>query len=434
MTEFNTLESTVVIGGRYRLRQPLGRGSYGETYLAEDLHLPGNPICVVKKFSPQNTSHHNLELGYRLFEQEANILYRLGKHEQVPQLLAHFVNQDDSEYYIVQEFIEGQDLTEEVQRGLSEADVVQLLIDVLEVLQYIHSEHVIHRDLKPSNIMRRIDRRIVLIDFGAVKEVSFIEDGQVSSTVAIGTRGYTPSEQANHKPRLASDIYAVGMIAIQALTKIHPRDLSDDPRTGEIIWQEYASVSDGLASVINKMIRYHFPQRYQTVSEVLVDLNRLQNSSYVDLVSRVRESLEELRDDIRMVRGGIVLPQVRLFLLDKIENFENLYAQYTASFPDKRLSTFLQKVCLDTDFEVDATHPAMLVLRSPQSSDRTIHTEESYRQILMSGHRKFKLSSPRDMISVARRIVQVIQTKPIIGESFSNIKNIVSRGLPLEDV
>ncbi|MEH1932646.1 MAG: serine/threonine-protein kinase [Nostoc sp.] len=421
------LEPSAVIGGRYSVVQELGKGSYGETYLAKDLHLPGEPICVVKKFSPQNRSHHNLEVGLRLFKKEAETLYRLGKHEQVPQLLAYFLNDDDYNYYLVQEFIEGQDLTEEIKNGLGEAKVVQLLIDILEVLKYIHDANVIHRDIKPSNIRRRIDEKIVLIDFGAVKEVSLLEEehGQVSYTVAIGTPGYRPSEQANGRPRFVSDIYAVGMIAIQALTKVHPKDLEEDPQTGQILWPGDTAISNNLAEIINKMVRYHFSQRYKSISEVLSELNRLQSSS-VDLVAKTREALNFLKDDIRIIRGGIVLPEIRLFLIKKIEHFENLYIEYTESLEDKKLSTFLRDVCKDSDFEVEPDHPAKLVLKNIVHIQRTIHSEESYTQILRSGHRKFKLTSPKRLIEIARQIIK----EPIIRKSFTDTLDSISKHLP----
>lgn len=424
------LEASAIIGGRYSIVKELGKGSYGETYLAKDLHLPGEPICVVKKFLPQNSSHRNLEVGLRLFKKEAETLYRLGKHEQIPQLLAHFYNDDDCNYYLVQEFIEGQDLTDEVKNGLEEDKIIQLLKDICEVLKYIHNENVIHRDLKPSNIRRRIDEKIVLIDFGAVKEVSLIEDehGQVSYTVSIGTPGYRPSEQANGRPRFASDIYAVGMIAIEALTKVHPKDLKEDPQTGEILWREHTAISNNLAEIIYKMVRYHFSQRYKSIPEVLFDLNRLQNRS-IDFVAENKKALNSLKDDIRIISGGIVLPEIRIFLIKNIENFENLFREHAESLKDKKLSTFLQDICKDSDFEIDPVHPAKLVLKNIITTRNTIHSEETYRQILMDGHRKYKLASPKHLIEIAGQIIK----ESIIRKKFTDTLNSISKHLPTID-
>ncbi|NMF66566.1 serine/threonine-protein kinase, partial [Brasilonema octagenarum] len=193
--------------------------------------------------------------------------------------------EQNQEFYIVQEYIKGQDLNQEVfsKRQLSEAEVIKLLREILEVLAFVHQKRVIHRDLKPSNIMRReSDGKIVLIDFGAVKQVTTQianAQGQTQFTVAIGTPGYVPSEQANGQPTLSSDIYAVGVICIQALTGMNPdprrRGFPTDSKTGEIIWQNQAQVSPKLANIIDKMIRYDYRQRYQSADEVLQALKTL---------------------------------------------------------------------------------------------------------------------------------------------------------------
>lgn len=197
----------------------------------------------------------------------------MGKlHDQIPSLFAHF--EENGEFYLVQDFIEGHDLTKELILGQksSESDTIKLLHDILEVLAIVHQQNVIHRDLKPANLMRRDDGKIILIDFGAVKEISTLvvnAQGQTSFTVGIGTSGYMPSEQAKGKPKLCSDIYAVGMIGIQALTGQAPYTLPEDPQTGEVIWRNQAQVSNNLANVLDKMVRDHFSQRYQNAEQAL---------------------------------------------------------------------------------------------------------------------------------------------------------------------
>lgn len=259
------------LGGRYQIVKYLGEGAFGVTFVAEDMQRPGNPQCLVKQFQPKNTDPHTLREARRLFDNEAKMLEKLGTHDQIPRLLAHF--EENEEFYLVQEFIEGHDLSQEVILGqkLSEAVVIKLLQDILEVLAFVHQHEIIHRDIKPSNIRRRQDGKIVLIDFGAVKQIStqvVNSQGQTSFTVAIGTRGYMPSEQANRHPQLSSDVYAVGMIAIQALTGIFPSNLPKDSQ-GEVVWQNQAQVSQQLADIIDKMVRYDFRQRYQSASEAL---------------------------------------------------------------------------------------------------------------------------------------------------------------------
>jgi eukaryotic-like serine/threonine-protein kinase len=260
------------LAGRYEITQTLGGGNFGVTYLARDILQPSKPLCVVKQLRP-NQSHPRV---VEFFQKEAALLESLGKHAQIPQLLAHF-NQDQH-LYIVQEFIEGQDLSREIVPGkqLSEGYASKLLQDVLEVLSFVHSQGVIHRDIKPQNLMRRSqDGKIFLIDFGAVKELGTLmvnTQGGVNSSVVIGTAGYMPNEQKNGKPCLGSDVYAVGMTIIQALTGVLPFDLQEDPLTGEVIWRQQAQVSDHLADVLTKMVRRHHSLRYAKAAEALQDL------------------------------------------------------------------------------------------------------------------------------------------------------------------
>ncbi|WP_051470083.1 serine/threonine-protein kinase [Fischerella sp. PCC 9605] len=262
-----------VLRNRYKILQQLGSGGFGDTYLAEDMDLPSHPKCVVKHLQTRNPNPEFLQIAKRLFNQEAEVLYRLGKrHDQIPELLAHF--EENGEFYLVQEFVDGHDLTAEITPGirLSEPQVVKLLQEILEVLAVVHEHNVIHRDIKLQNIMRRQDGKIVLIDFGSVKEIKNLAtniEGESTSTVVIGTPGYIPNEQANGKPRFCSDVYAVGMIGIQALTGIPPRKLPIDPNNGEVIWRNTANVSKKLADVLDNMVRYNFTQRYQTAADAL---------------------------------------------------------------------------------------------------------------------------------------------------------------------
>ncbi|NEQ21037.1 MAG: serine/threonine protein kinase, partial [Microcoleus sp. SIO2G3] len=216
-----------IIGGRYQIISPLGGGGFGTTFVAEDKHLPGHPQCVVKQLKPKtNDTPSVLQAARRLFEREARVLYQLGNHPQIPRLFAHF--EEDQEFYLVQEFIEGHELRQELLVGqpLGEAQVITLLQEILEILAFVHQQDVIHRDIKPSNLIRcKHDGKLVLIDFGAVKQIGtqvINPQGQTSLTIAVGSPGYMPSEQLAGKPRFCSDIYAVGILGIQAVTGLHP--------------------------------------------------------------------------------------------------------------------------------------------------------------------------------------------------------------------
>lgn len=276
---------------RYRVIRILATGGFGETYIAQDTKRPGNPICVVKHLKPANSEAKMFDTAKRLFQSEAETLEQLGNHDQVPRLLAYF--DENQEFYLVQEFIEGHPLGDELvpNQRWSESQVIELLVEVLDILKFVHGQGVIHRDIKPDNIIRRTsDKKLVLVDFGAVKQLRgaagyagrspMFTAPHHSATVAIGTPGYMPTEQGQGKPRPNSDMYALGIIAIQALTGVAPVDFQEDPNTGETIWQHLVPVSDALEAVLSKMVRYHFKDRFQSASEAIQALQPLSSTSY----------------------------------------------------------------------------------------------------------------------------------------------------------
>ncbi|MDY6782209.1 MAG: serine/threonine protein kinase [Cyanobacteriota bacterium] len=269
-----------LLDGRYEIIQTLGAGGFGQTYLARDTRRPGNPICVVKHLKPISNDQKALPTARRLFNSEAEILEQLGHHDQIPRLLAYF--EEEQEFYLAQDYVEGHTLTTELvpDRPWTESKVVQLLQGLLPVLEFVHSHGVIHRDIKPDNILRRLaDGKLVLVDFGAVKQITTqmaaVPNSPVGFTVAIGTPGYMPSEQAKGQPRPSSDLYALGTIAIQAITGINPSQFEYDPHTGEIIWQHHTAINPRLAAVLEGMTRYHFRDRYQSAREALQALEQL---------------------------------------------------------------------------------------------------------------------------------------------------------------
>ncbi|MEG4282701.1 tetratricopeptide repeat protein [Microcoleus sp. A006_D1] len=276
----------ITLGTRYSIIRHLGGGGFAQTYLAEDKQLPGNHLCVVKQLKPQSTDPETLRVARRLFDTEAQVLYKLGNHDRIPQLFAYF--EENQEFYLVQEFIEGHDLSQEITPvsagnagGMKEDQVITILQELLEILDFVHQQNVIHRDVNPRNILRRDrDNKLVLIDFGAVKEITTqITNSQPknSLSVSIGTPGYMPSEQAHGNPKLSSDIYAAGAIAIQCLTGITPHQMTKDPNTEEIIWQEKASVSSEFAKILDRMVKYDFRQRYSSAGETLEAIKELKN-------------------------------------------------------------------------------------------------------------------------------------------------------------
>ena len=264
---------------RYKVERILGSGGFGDTYLARDTALPHAPFCVVKHLKPKMETPEVQAIAQSLFEREAHMLYQLGECDSIPRLFAHF--EEQGQFFLVQEFIEGHNLSVELEPGKPwpSIQVKKLLHELLSVLSLLHQQHVIHRDIKPENIMRRQkDDRLFLIDFGAVKEIpqlTVTDTGATALTVAIGSPGYMPSEQAVGKPKAASDIYAVGMIAIQALTGKSPSQLPTDPNTGDRLWTIPADVSAEMAAFLKRMTHDHFSQRYPSAMEALAAFEQL---------------------------------------------------------------------------------------------------------------------------------------------------------------
>lgn len=249
---------------RYRITEHLVSTEYSDTYLAEDENLPDRPLCLVKRLKSQS------ERTRSLFDRETKVLYRLGQHDRIPELLARF--EENGYFYLVYQFIEGQPLSQDLIEGKpwEEQQVIALLQDILEILVFVHKKDIIHRDVHPQNLIRRTsDNKMVLIDFGAVKEISTSQTSTGQTRSRGGTQqDYIPPEQAIGSPKLCSDIYAVGIIGIQALTGIRPKQLRVD-NLGNPIWRQNAQVSPQLASILDQMVLYAFGQRYPSAIEAL---------------------------------------------------------------------------------------------------------------------------------------------------------------------
>lgn len=277
--------SQLLLRDRYRVLKALGQGGFGATFLAEDRILPGQPRCVIKQLRPSGTAPHMLQMARELFEREAATLGKIGNHPQIPRLLDYF--EDKEQFYLVQEYISGATLQQEIKRSgvLHEADIKQFLNEMLPILQYLHERQVIHRDIKPANLIRRTqDNKLVLIDFGAVKnqvtQAAASQSGQTALTAyAIGTPGFAPPEQMAMRPVYASDIYALGITCIYLLTGKSPKDLEYNPTTGEMIWEDIVQISQHLIEVLRKMLEVSVRNRYHCASEVL---RALEMEPYLD--------------------------------------------------------------------------------------------------------------------------------------------------------
>ncbi|HLO50494.1 MAG TPA: serine/threonine-protein kinase, partial [Kamptonema sp.] len=294
-------ELEIPLAFRYRAIKPIGQGGFGRTFLAVDENKSFSySHCVIKQFFPHNSSP---EKAAELFHQEAMQLETLGKHPQIPELLAHF--EQDGQQYLVQEFIAGKNLAEELaQKGaFNEILIRQLLQDLLPVLHFVHKSKVIHRDIKPENIIRRThpyqggitgfipilptdlgtsqpsvlpgfarDNQLVLVDFGAAKKVT--GNGLPQTGTIIGSAAYTAPEQLMGKAVFASDIYSLGVTCIHLLTEVPPFDLFDS-REGAWAWRDYLKVpvSDNLGDILDKMLQGATNRRYHAAGAIIRHLN-----------------------------------------------------------------------------------------------------------------------------------------------------------------
>ena len=267
--------SPTLLNDRYGIIKKLGEGGFGDTFLAEDTQMPSKRRCVIKQLKPITTNPQIWQLVQERFEREAAILEKLGEsNQQIPRLYAYFTTA--GQFYLVQEWIEGQTLTQKVQQQgtLSENFVREILVSVLPVLDYVHSHRIVHRDIKPDNIiLRQSDGKPVLIDFGAVRETIgtvITTGGNTARSIVIGTPGFMPSEQAAGRAVHGSDLYSLGLTAIYLLTGKLPQELETDPERDEILWQQHAlNVSPGLAGALNKAIQSHPRDRYSSAKEML---------------------------------------------------------------------------------------------------------------------------------------------------------------------
>ena len=279
---YKVLHAGDVIGEKYRIVNEIGSGGFATTYLAvieksvsKDVDSAPLEKCVVKQLQPRLNSQAIWDNARDRLDTEGMVLRWLGKHNQIPALIDHF--DENSQFYLVLEFIEGNEFDREVQNALlNEFQIIQFLHDVLNILNFVHQQGVIHRDIKPSNLIKRFkDGKFSLIDFGAVKEIGtaiFDSPKEVAQTQVIGTPGYMPPEQHSGKPLYSSDIYALGKTAIYGLTGRTPTDWENIETNEMVSWYEKTSISNELAKIINRMTSTKTAERYKSVQEVLDDI------------------------------------------------------------------------------------------------------------------------------------------------------------------
>jgi serine/threonine protein kinase/Tfp pilus assembly protein PilF len=276
-----------VFSGRYEIIQEFSQDESGHTYLAQDKKRHGYSVCLVKEFVPSSEffkegDREFLQQLFRLFQQQAEILKQLGHSDRFPKLLAYFQYQGN--FYIVQEFIEGRPLLDELVPGqpLSEEQVINLLAELLESLAMIHFYHINHGNIHPNNIIRsKHNHQLVLTDFAVFKQM-LSQNPQVAGKLA----GYQRSKLKAETSLFSDDIYAVGIIAIQALTGIPAEQLPRNPKTHKIIWKniwknQVKVKNRQLVSILNLMIDTGSRQRHFSIPKALKTLNKFSQKERV---------------------------------------------------------------------------------------------------------------------------------------------------------
>jgi len=268
---------------RYVIRQKLGEGGFGKTYLVEDTGR-FNEKLVVKEFSPGFLGTAALKKAVELFQREAATLYQL-QHPQIPRFWEFF--QQESRLFLVQDFVEGKTLASLCEQGIrfKETEIVKLFQDILPVLSYLHHQGVIHRDISPDNIIISAKTGLpVLIDLGAAKQVTLnaLENTSHLHGTTIGKTGFAPNEQMQFgivAPH--SDLYALSVTAIVLMTGKDPRDLLDQYNM-EWIWNRYITVSPSFSQILNSMLHPRPEKRFHSANEILSALNYQENESYLN--------------------------------------------------------------------------------------------------------------------------------------------------------
>lgn len=267
--------------GRYIPIRLLGRGGFGTAFLAVDRYTPTMRKCVVKQFLPSgDLSPDQLQIAQELFEREAEALEKLGNpHPQIPDLFAFFeLNAPPSQpghpsqlFYLVQEYINGQNMQEELEQkgAFSETETRLILDEVLKILKFVHDNGSIHRDIKPSNIMRDRQGCIHLLDFGAVKQVANVQGAASQSSTGIYSMGYAPPEQMSGGIVYpATDLYALAVTCVSLLTNKPPMELYDS-YSNTWNWRAYVQVDDLFEGVLNRMLLSTPSERFQSAQEVI---------------------------------------------------------------------------------------------------------------------------------------------------------------------
>lgn len=266
-----------VVGGRYQITSYLGGKRGIETYLADNLHRKYQSPCLVKQIELIQVNHDRKARLERHFTEELLVLEKLGYHEQIPQLWDHF--EENDQFYLVQEYFQGDNVANKIaQQNLTTPQIIQILVSTLSVLKFIHQNRIIHRNIKPSNLL--IDEQthqVILTDFGILTDIKTLSINAREQSSDLEQKNYWSPEQIAGRPTLSSDLYALGMSVIEALTKVKPANFTRNQQTGKLLWTENLNLDRRLIKIINKMVQLDLGQRYQSAEQALNDLQKIRS-------------------------------------------------------------------------------------------------------------------------------------------------------------
>lgn len=289
----------LILSGRYLPEKLLGKGGFGAAYLARDRYTPTLRPCVVKLFQPSgDLAPDQLELAQTLFQREAAVLEALGnRHPQIPDLYAFFPlivpglqpGTQEEYFYLVQEFIDGEDLAQTLARTgpFSAAQVTEVLVSMLKVLDFVHENGTIHRDIKPSNIMRHRNNTLYLLDFGAVKQVTTAKTASRSKSTGIYSIGFAPPEQmAGGAVYPSTDLYALAVTCITLLTGREAGELYD-AYSNSWVWRSHTQINPAIADILDRMLQPSPSQRYASAKDVLEALRQAASGGQTPVTAKL---------------------------------------------------------------------------------------------------------------------------------------------------
>ena len=274
-----------IINNRVLVVKRLSQGGFGETFEVDDKGTRKVlKILHLHRFSAPETQ----QKAITLFQREATVLRQLN-HPGIPQVEPDgyftFLDENITRYGLVMEKIEGKTLQEWLQEKDEQAIAQELAIDwlkqLISILEHLHQNNYCHRDIKPSNIMVKPDGRLVLIDFGSVKELTdsylakLVEDGEATK---LYTPGYAPKEQREGKPIRQSDFFALGCTFVYLLTGKSPESLPRDDWTDGLIWRNLApNIGDKLGNLIDDLMAILPTQRPKNTREIWQRLREIES-------------------------------------------------------------------------------------------------------------------------------------------------------------